>query len=184
MLRGPSSHPARPEGASHGPDDRQPPPKRALERTLVLVKPDGVQRGLIGSILQRFESKGLRIVGLKLRKFPDELIREHYAVHSARPFYASLVRFMTSGPVAAIALEGENAIAVTRNLVGATNGQEAAPGTIRGDYGMSVSYNLVHGSDGPESSAKELSLFFGDDGDLCDWTPTIESWVYDQDDKG
>lgn len=155
-----------------------------MERTLVLVKPDGVQRGLVGRILQRFETKGLRVVGLKLRRFPEELIREHYAVHAERPFYASLVRFMTSGPVVAVALEGENAIAVTRNLMGATNGQEAAPGTIRGDFGMSVSFNLVHGSDGPESAAKELKLFFGADGDLVDWTPTLESWVYDQDDQG
>lgn len=150
-----------------------------MERTLVLVKPDGVQRGLVGRILARFEEKGLKIVGLKLRRFPEELVRRHYEVHRERPFYESLVRFMTSSPVCAIALEGENAVAVVRRLMGKTHGAEAEPGTIRGDFGLSVSYNLVHGSDGLETARSELALWFGDDGDLAEWTPAREAWIYD-----
>lgn len=149
-----------------------------MERTLVLVKPDGVQRGLIGRIVQRFEDKGLEIVGMKMRRFPLELIQEHYSVHAERPFYADLVAFMTSGPVVAIALQGKGAIDVTRTLMGGTNSAEAAPGTIRGDYGMSFSHNMVHGSDSPEAAAKELSLFFGDEGDLIDWEPCTRVEVY------
>lgn len=149
-----------------------------MEKTLVLLKPDAVQRGLIGRILNRFEEKGLQIVGLKLRRFPLDVIREHYAVHRERPFYDNLVEFMTSGPVAAVCLEGKNAIDVTRTLMGPTQSAEAAPGTLRGDYGMSFSNNLVHGSDGPESAEKELALFFGEDGDLCEWAPAAQNWVY------
>ena len=150
-----------------------------MERTLVLLKPDAVQRGLVGEILARFERKGLKLVGLKLRRFDEALLRRHYAVHEGKPFYEGLVRFMRSGPVVALALEGKNAIAVTRNLMGKTNCAEAPPGTIRGDFGMSVSFNLVHGSDGPESAAKELALFFSGEGELVAWTPTAEAWVYD-----
>ncbi|HVS18653.1 MAG TPA: nucleoside-diphosphate kinase [Planctomycetota bacterium] len=149
-----------------------------MERTLVLLKPDCLQRGLAGRILTRFEEKGLRVVGLKLRHFERATIEAHYEVHKARPFYAKLVEFMTSGPVVAIALEGIDAIEVTRNLVGATNARKAAAGTIRGDFGMSFSNNLVHGSDGPESAAKELALFFGGEGELVDWTPSTLEWTY------
>lgn len=149
-----------------------------MERTLVLFKPDAVQRGLLGRILSRFEEKGLKLIGLKLRQFPLETIREHYAVHKARPFYASLVDYMTSGPVVALALEGVDAIAVVRRLVGATNSREAAPGTIRGDFGMSFSNNLIHASDGPEASAKELGLFFPDAAEIVEWTPSLLPWVY------
>lgn len=149
-----------------------------MERTLVLLKPDAVQRGFVGRILNRFEEKGLKLVGLKLRQFPTELIQKHYEVHKARPFYADLVGFMTSGPVLAIALQGNNAIDVTRALMGPTNSAEAPPGTIRGDYGMSFSHNLVHGSDGPESAATELALFFPDAEEICEWTPCGEEWVY------
>ena len=149
-----------------------------MERTLVLLKPDAVQRGFIGPILSRFENKGLKPIGIKLRRFPLDLIRKHYDVHKERPFFDNLVEFMTSGPVLAVALEGHNAIEVTRNLMGATNAAKAAPGTIRGDFGMSFSNNLVHGSDGPESAATELALFFGEEGDLCEWTPVTENWVY------
>lgn len=149
-----------------------------MERTLVLLKPDCLQRGLAGRILTRFEEKGLRIVGLKLRRFERSLIEQHYEVHKARPFYGKLVEFMTSGPVVAIALEGLDAIEVTRNLMGATNARKAAPGTIRGDLGMSFSNNLVHGSDGPESAQKELALFFERPGELVDWTPAALEWVY------
>jgi len=149
-----------------------------LERTLVLLKPDCLQRGLAGRILTRFEEKGLRLVGLKLRHFDRKTIEKHYEVHKERPFYGKLVEFMTSGPVVAIALEGIDAIEVTRNLMGATNARKAAAGTIRGDFGMSFSNNLVHGSDGPESAAKELALFFGGAGELVDWTPATLEWTY------
>jgi nucleoside-diphosphate kinase len=149
-----------------------------LERTLVLLKPDAVQRGLIGEILARIERKGLRIVGLKLRQFERKLVEEHYAVHRERPFYGKLVQFMTSGPVVAVAIEGKEAIEVTRKLIGATNSRKAEPGTIRGDLGMSFSNNLVHGSDGPDAARKELALFFAGSGELCDWTPATLEWVY------
>jgi nucleoside-diphosphate kinase len=154
-----------------------------LERTLVLLKPDAVQRGLAGKILARFEEKGLKVVGLKMRRFPESLLREHYAVHKARPFYEGLVRFMGSGPVVAIALEGKNAIAVTRVLMGSTNCAEALPGTVRGDFGMSRSYNLVHGSDGKDTAAQELARFFPAEGELVTWTPNDEAWVYDVEDE-
>ena len=149
-----------------------------MERTLVLLKPDALQRGLVGPILTRFEQKGLKLVGLKLRKFPDEVIKQHYSAHAERPFYPALVGFMTSGPVIAIALEGKDAITVVRGIMGTTNSAEATPGTIRGDFGMSFANNLVHGSDSPEASATELALFFAEDGDLVDWTPDQTTWVY------
>lgn len=150
----------------------------AMERTLVLLKPDAVQRGLIGRILTRFEEKGLKIVGMKLRQFPTALLEKHYAVHKERPFYRNLVNYMGSGPVVAVALEGKGAIEVVRKLMGKTNSAQAEPGTIRGDFGMSFSNNLVHGSDGPESAASELALFFGEAGELCEWTPANLGWVY------
>lgn len=147
-----------------------------LERTLVLLKPDAVQRGLIGAIITRVEQKGLQIVGLKLRQFPKKLVEEHYAVHKERPFYGKLVSFMTSGPVVAIAIEGKESIEVVRKLIGKTNSRQAEPGTIRGDLGMSFSNNLVHGSDSPEAAKKELALFFADPAELCAWKmPALES---------
>ncbi len=149
-----------------------------MERTLVLLKPDAVQRGLVGRILARFEDKGLKLVGLKLRRFPAALLREHYAPHKSRPFFSNLVEFMGSGPVIALALEGKNAIEVTRKLMGATNAAEALPGTIRGDWGLSFSNNLVHGSDSKESAARELALFFPDAEETCEWTSAEETWVY------
>lgn len=149
-----------------------------MERTLVLLKPDAVQRHLIGAILSRFEAKGLQIVGLQMRQFPKSLIERHYEVHKERPFYGNLVAFMTSGPVVAIALQGVDAIEVTRNLVGATNSRKAAAGTIRGDFGMSFSNNLVHGSDSAESASKELALFFSGADELVDWTPVDQVWAY------
>lgn len=147
-----------------------------LERTLVLLKPDAVQRGLIGAIVTRVEQKGLQIVGLKLRQFPKKLVEEHYSVHKERPFYGKLVAFMTSGPVVAIAIEGKESIEVVRKLIGKTNSRQAEPGTIRGDLGMSFSNNLVHGSDSPEAAQKELALFFSDPAELCEWKmPALES---------
>jgi nucleoside-diphosphate kinase len=149
-----------------------------LERTLVLLKPDAVQRGLVGSILARFEAKGLKIVALKLRQFPRSLIEEHYAPHRKRPFYPSLVEFMTSGPAVALVLEGRNAIEVTRALMGKTDGAASEPGTIRGDHSLSRSNNLVHGSDSPEAAAKELALFFPDAAEVCEWNSPAFPWVY------
>jgi nucleoside-diphosphate kinase len=149
-----------------------------LERTLVLLKPDALQRGLAGRILARFEEKGLKLVGLKLRRFPRKLIEEHYAAHRERAFYPKLVEFMTSGPVIAVALEGVDAIEVTRKLMGKTNSRQAEPGTIRGDLGMSFSNNLVHGSDGPDAARTELKLFFPHAEELVDWVPTGACWLY------
>ena len=149
-----------------------------VERTLVLLKPDAVQRGLIGRILARFEEKGLKVIGLKMRRFPVELVRQHYAAHRERPFFPGLVGFMTSGPVVAIAIEGKDAIAVVRRLMGKTNSREAEPGTIRGDFAMSFSNNLVHGSDGADSAKKELALFFPDAAEVAEWAPVAEPWVY------
>jgi len=149
-----------------------------VERTLVLLKPDAVQRGLVGQIVGRFEAKGLKLVGLKMRRFPLELIQKHYEVHSDKPFYGNLVDFMTSGPVVAIALEGKGAIETTRKLMGATNAAKADPGTIRGDFGMSFSMNLVHGSDGEDTSRSELALWFADPAELCEWTPAEDAWLY------
>jgi len=162
---------------------KDPPEDPTVERTLVLLKPDAVQRGLIGNILSRFENKGLKIVGLKMRVFPKDHLRQHYDVHKARPFFNSLVEFMSSSPVVAIALEGNNAIAVARQLIGPTNSAEAPAGTIRGDLGMSFSHNLVHGSDAPETAQSELALWFGDSAELASWTPCGENWVYDAEEE-
>jgi nucleoside-diphosphate kinase len=149
-----------------------------LERTLVLLKPDAVQRHLTGPILSRFEQKGLKLTGLKMRCFPLETIQQHYSEHAERPFYANLVKFMTSGPVVAMALDGKDAIKVVRTLVGATNAREAAPGTIRGDFGMSFSNNMVHASDSPDSAVKELALFFDGADELNEWEPSDLCWSY------
>jgi len=135
-------------------------PEGAVERTLVLVKPDGVKRGLVGEIVGRFERKGLQIVGAKLMVVSTDLARKHYAEHHGKPFYPGLVAHITSGPVLALALEGRSAIAVVRLLIGATNPQTAAPGTIRGDLALALTPNLVHASDSPASAERELGLFF------------------------
>ncbi len=149
-----------------------------MERTLVLLKPDALQRGLVGTILTRFEAKGLKLIALKLRCFSPSLLEQHYAVHRERPFFKSLVEYMSSGPVVALVLEGKDAIAVVRRLVGATNAREADPGTIRGDFGMSFSNNLVHASDGPESAEFELGLWFPEAAEICEWDPCDLSWRY------
>jgi len=148
-----------------------------VERTLVLLKPDAVQRGLVGRILARFEEKGLALVGMKMRTFSKSLLEQHYAVHKARPFFAGLVKFMSSGPAVALVIEGKDAIAVVRTLVGKTNGRESPPGTIRGDYAMSFSTNLVHASDSPESAQFELGLWFEDE-ELSAWKPADLEWRY------
>ena len=151
----------------------------AIERTLSIIKPDAAAKpGVAGEILSRFEKAGLEIVAMKKMRLSKEMAEGFYAVHKERPFFGELVQFMTSGPVVALALEGKNAIEVTRNLMGKTNAAEAAPGTIRGDFGLSFSNNLVHGSDGPESATTELALFFPKADELCEWTPAEENWVY------
>jgi nucleoside-diphosphate kinase len=147
-----------------------------MERTLVLAKPDAVQRGLVGEILSRFERKGLKVVGLRLLEVPRDLAERHYAVHAGKHFYAGLVEFITSGPVAAIALEGPDAIATVRRMVGRTMPNEAEPGTIRGDLGISGLRNLIHASDAPETSAAELDLWFGTDA-LVDYRRDVDAWI-------
>ena len=149
-----------------------------MERTLIILKPDAVQRGLCGEILTRFEKKGLQLVAMKLMKIPAQTAETHYAPHKGKPFYDGLVKFMTSSPVVVLVLQGKNAIAVARKLMGATFGFNAEPGTIRGDFGISSAFNLVHGSDAPESAQREIGLFFKPE-ELVDWTPTSQSWTYD-----
>jgi len=149
-----------------------------LERTLVLLKPDCVQRFFCGEVLGRFEKKGLKIVGLKMRQFDKATLEKHYEAHKERPFYPSLVKFMSSGPAVAVAIEGKDAIEVVRKLMGKTNSRQAEPGTIRGDLAMSFSTNLVHGSDSPEAAKKELALFFPEKNELVDWTPSNLGWTY------
>ena len=138
----------------------------ALERTLSIIKPDGVQKNLIGEIVGRFESAGLQLIAVRMLHLTKEQAKGFYAVHSQRPFYRDLVNYMTSGPVVVQVLEGENAIAKNRDIMGATNPADAAPGTIRADFAESIEENIVHGSDGPETAAIEIAFFFGDDG-IC-----------------
>jgi nucleoside-diphosphate kinase len=147
------------------------------ETTFVMVKPDGVQRGLVGEIIKRFERKGLKLVGLRSLIPTEELAEEHYAVHKERPFYSGLIRFITSGPVVAMAWSGIDAISVARIIIGATNGREAIPGTIRGDFGMDIGFNLIHGSDGEDTASSELELWFPEG--TMEWNRDIESWVYE-----
>jgi nucleoside-diphosphate kinase len=146
------------------------------ERTLVLVKPDGVQRLLVGRILSRFEERGLKLVGLKLVHVDRSLAERHYAIHREKPFFGGLVDFITSSPLVAAAFEGPNAIAVVRAMVGATRPHEAAPGTIRGDYALETAQNLIHASDGGETASTELALWF-DDGELLDYDREIDRWA-------
>jgi len=149
-----------------------------METTLIIFKPDAVQRGLCGRILARFEDKGLQVVGMKFMQIPRATAETHYAPHKERPFYAGLVTFMTSSPVIVLALRGNNAITIARNLMGATFGSKANPGTIRGDFGVSNSFNLIHGSDSPEAAEKELGLFFAK-GELVNWRRAGDQWIYD-----
>src|SRR5829696_4984415 len=133
-----------------------------MERTLILVKPDAFQRGLTGEIIARFERKGLKIVALKHMVVTEDLAKQHYAEHEGKPFFGELVEFITSGPIVAMVLEGEQAVVAARQVIGATNPLEAAPGSIRGDYAIAVGQNMVHGSDSPESGKREAALFFPD----------------------
>lgn len=147
-----------------------------MQRTLILLKPDCVHRRLAGAVLSRFEQKGLRIAGLKLVHPSRQLAERHYAVHKGKPFYDSLLDFLTSGPTVALVLEGREAVTVARNLIGATDGVKAPPGTIRGDYAVSVQNNLVHGSDSPENAAAEIALWFGQD-ELVGYQPVDTPWI-------
>ena len=147
-----------------------------MQQTLILLKPDAVQRRLVGELLARFERKGLRLAGLKLVQSSRELAEKHYAVHKGKPFYESLLTFLTSGPTVAVVLEGREAVAVGRSLMGLTDGAKAIPGTIRGDYAISVQNNLVHGSDSPENAATEIALWFKPE-ELTKFAPVDAAWV-------
>jgi nucleoside-diphosphate kinase len=149
-----------------------------VETTLIILKPDAVQRGLMGRIISRFEEKGLQVVGCKLMQISQDLAATHYEAHKSKPFYPGLVKFMTSAPVLVMAVRGNGAITICRNMMGATFGSKAAPGTIRGDFGVSNSFNLIHGSDSPEAAERELSLFFKA-GEVLSFNRAIEGWVYD-----
>jgi nucleoside-diphosphate kinase len=146
------------------------------ERTLILIKPDGVQRQLVGRIIDRYEQRGLRIVGLKLLRVDRSLAERHYAVHAGKPFFPGLVDFITSSPLVAMAVEGTNAVAVCRAINGATRPPEAAPGSIRGDLALETGMNLVHASDSPETAAQELALWFGPS-ELVDYERDVDRWV-------
>lgn len=146
------------------------------ERTLILIKPDGVQRALVGRLIERYEQRGLRLVGLKMVQVDRTLAERHYAVHGAKPFFAGLVDFIVAAPLVALALEGPNAIAICRAINGATRPHEAAPGSIRGDFALETGQNLVHASDSAETAADELSMWFADD-ELFDYPRDIDRWV-------
>jgi nucleoside-diphosphate kinase len=148
-----------------------------MERTFLMVKPDGVQRNIIGEIVSRFERKGFQLVGAKLMQISPELAEQHYGEHKEKPFFGDLVSFITSGPVFAMVWEGDNVIATARQMMGKTNPKEALPGTIRGDFGLVVDKNVIHGSDAPESAAREIGLFFKEE-ELVSYEKTVNNWVY------
>jgi nucleoside-diphosphate kinase len=147
-----------------------------MERTLIIFKPDAMNRMLVGRILTRFEDKGLRIAALKLQQSPRDQVEKHYEVHRGKPFYESLVEFMTAGPVILAVLEGPGAIDVVRGLLGPTNGRDAPPGTIRGDFGLDQQYNLIHASDGPDTARSEIGLFFKSE-EIVEYTRAPDQWV-------
>lgn len=148
-----------------------------MERTFVMVKPDGVQRGLVGEIISRFERRGLKIVGLKLMQVSEAFARQHYAVHEGRPFFAGLISYITSAPVVAMVVEGTNAVIAVRQTVGATKPFEAAPGSIRADFALEIGRNLVHASDGQETAASEIALWFGEE--LVEWDRATDRWIFE-----
>ena len=151
----------------------------SLERTLVLVKPDGVQRGLAGEVIGRLERRGLQLVGLKLIRISEELAGRHYAEHAEKPFYSGLVAFITSAPVVAMVWQGPGAVAMVRTIMGATNPANAAPGTIRGDLAVSIGMNVIHGSDSVERAAQEVALFFAAD-ELISWERSLDHWLLEE----
>lgn len=150
-----------------------------MERTFVMVKPDGVQRGLVGEIISRLEKKGLKIVAMKMLRIPKEAAEKHYEEHKTKPFFSSLISYITSGPVVAMVVEGRNAIKVVRKLVGATNPSDAEPGTIRGDFGLDVGRNVVHASDSLRSAEREIGIFFKPD-EILSYEIEVERWVYEK----
>jgi nucleoside-diphosphate kinase len=147
-----------------------------VERTLIIIKPDGVERSLIGPIITRFEQRGLKIIGMKFMQVSDKLARQHYAIHEGKPFFEPLISYITSAPVVVMALEGPQAIQAARNTIGATKPVEAAPGSIRGDFGMMVGRNLVHGSDSPENGLAEISLWFNES-ELVSYERVLDRWI-------
>ena len=153
-----------------------------MERTLILLKPDCVQRRLAGRIIARIEEKGLNIIAMKMMRVTPELARRHYAQHISQGWYPSLEAFITSGPIVALVAEGPDAIRVVRDMVGVTNGRNAAPGTIRGDYGMSRQMNLVHASDGPDAAQRETQIFFRPE-ELCETAPALQPWILATDER-
>lgn len=150
-----------------------------MDKTLVIIKPDGVQRGLVGEIIGRLERRGLRLVAMKMQQVSPELAARHYAVHQGKPFYEGLVSYISSSPVVVMAVEGNKVIEAVRQTVGATNPTAAAPGTIRADFGIDIGRNLIHASDGPETAAQELALWFGAD-EVLNWSRDGERWVYEK----
>lgn len=148
-----------------------------MEKTFLMIKPDGVQRNLVGEIVNRFEKKGFKLVGAKFMIISDELAKKHYAEHEGKPFFSNLVEFITSGPVFAMVWEGDNIIETARHMIGSTNPQEAANGTIRGDFGMVVNKNIIHGSDSSESALREINLFFNND-EVFTYTKQDHQWIY------
>lgn len=148
-----------------------------MERTFVMIKPDGVQRGLIGEIISRLERRGLKFVAMKMVQVDESLARRHYAVHEGKPFFEGLIRYITSAPVVAMVVEGANAVAAVRQTVGATKPFEAAPGSIRADFALEIGRNLVHASDAPETAAAEIALWFGDA--LIEWQRSVDAWIFE-----
>ncbi len=149
-----------------------------MERTLIIIKPDGVQRGLVGEIIRRFEQRGLRIVGMKFMQVSRELAEQHYAIHREKPFFGGLVDYITASPVVVMALEGTNAVQNARNTIGATRPSEATPGSIRGDFALEIGRNLVHGSDSVENGAAEIALWFKPD-ELIAWERHTDRWIFE-----
>ncbi|MEO1093542.1 MAG: nucleoside-diphosphate kinase [Cyanobacteria bacterium J06638_28] len=149
-----------------------------MERTFIMIKPDGVQRGLVGEVISRFERKGFTLVGMKLMAVSQELAEQHYGVHKEKPFFPGLVKFITSSPVVAMVWEGDNVVSSARTLIGATNPISADPGTIRGDYAVTIGRNLIHGSDAIETAQSEIGLWFNET-ELTAWEPAATGWLYE-----
>ena len=149
-----------------------------MEKTFVMIKPDGVQRNLIGKIISRFEEKGLKIAALKLMRLDEKTAREHYKEHVNKPFFPGLLEYITSGPVVAMVLEGKNAVDEVRKMMGKTNPQEALPGTIRGDFGLEIGRNVIHGADSKESAQREISLYFSSD-EILSYDKNVDVWLYE-----
>lgn len=149
-----------------------------MERTLIIIKPDGVQRSLAGEIISRFERRGLRIAAMKMIWIDEPLAQEHYAVHQGKPFYEGLISYITSSPVLVMVLEGHDAIEIARRTMGATAPANAAPGTIRADFGLEIGRNLVHGSDGPQTAEREVALFFNR-GEILSWERDVDRWIFE-----